>query len=479
MNQPDWKFEHSYQQLPSILFEKAEPQKVQNAHGILFNEQLARSINIDIHSLMSSYGVDTLSGSVLPRGSKPISQAYAGHQFGNFTNLGDGRAILLGEHRVSKDQVVDIQLKGCGRTPYSRSGDGFATLGSLLKEYFFSEAMYALGIPTTRSLAIIGAGELMQRQKLHPRAVMTRVASSHLRIGTFEFASQYGIETLKQLTDYAIQRHFPELVNSDDIYFEFLEKFINQQAYLVAQWMSIGFVHGVMNTDNISISGQTIDYGPCAFIDEYDPKSTFSSIDRLGRYAYGNQPNIMYWNICRFAEALLPLLSPDDPNLVIEKTQHILRKFPDLYMGYWQELFCKKIGFISVTPHAVNLVNDLLKIMHAEQADFTATFRALSAGTLDSSSFKDWELRWEAELAAIGCDIKEARQLMLQVNPVVIPRNHVVASTIDEVEATGNINPFLDLLKVIEMPFSEEHSHHPLALPRPEGTARTVTYCGT
>ena len=213
--------------------------------------------------------------------------------------------------------------------------------------------------------------------------------------------------------------------------------------------------------------------------DEYDPKSTFSSIDQLSRYAYGNQPNIMYWNICRFAEALLPLLSPDDPNLVIEKTQHILRKFPDLYMGYWQELFCKKIGFISVTPHVVNLVNDLLKIMHVERADFTATFRALSAGILDSSSFKDWELRWEAELAAIGRDIKEARSLMLQVNPVVIPRNHVVASTIDEVEASGNINPFLDLLRVMEMPFSEEHSHHPLALPRPEGTARTVTYCGT
>jgi uncharacterized protein YdiU (UPF0061 family) len=479
MNQFDWKFENSYQTLPSILFESVDPQPVKEPQGILFNEQLAHSINIDIASLTTDDGIATLSGNQLPEDAKPISQAYSGHQFGNFTNLGDGRAILLGEHRVSNEKVVDIQLKGCGRTPYSRSGDGFATLGSLLKEYLYGEVMHALGIPTTRSLAIIGAGELVQRQRLHPRAVMTRVASSHLRIGTFEFATQYGVETLKELTDYAIQRHFPDLVNVDNCYFKFLEQFLDQQAYLTAQWMSVGFVHGVMNTDNISMAGETIDYGPCAFIDEYDPKATFSSIDRMGRYAYGNQPKIMYWNICRFAEALLPLLSPSDPNLVIQETESILRKFPDIYAGYWQKLFCKKIGFTSAAPNVVNLVNDLLKIMHAQRADFTATFRQLASGSLNSSPFKEWELSWRSELGVSGRDLMDACQLMLQVNPMVIPRNHVVASIIDEVEISGNINPFLDLLKVLENPFSAEHGHHPLASPRPAGTPRTVTYCGT
>jgi len=483
MDQPGWKFEYSYQKLPSTLFETAHPRKVKSPKGLIFNDQLASSINLDIDSLMSAAGVESLSGNTLPKGAVPISQAYAGHQFGNFTNLGDGRAILLGEHRISDEKIVDVQLKGAGRTPYSRNGDGLATLGAVLKEYIFGEAMHALGIPTTRTLAVVGTGEYVQRQKLQPGAVMTRIASSHIRIGTFEFACRGDISTLKELADYAIKRHYPELINTENPYIEFLKKMVDQQAYLVAQWMGIGFVHGVMNTDNISISGETIDYGPCAFIDEYDLRSTFSSIDRHGRYAYGNQSKIMYWNICRFAESLLPLLHPNDVDLSIKAAQEILRTFPSVYETYWQQVFCKKIGFDSVTANAVKLVNDLLEIMHDQRLDFTTTFRQLTRGTLNHPALQDWVKAWQLELLEsnrdLNHDLTKASQLMQVTNPVVIPRNHVVASVIDDVETSGDLKPLLDLLEIIKNPFSEEFSGHTLAFPRPDGVPQTVTYCGT
>lgn len=479
MNQPGWKFEHSYQSLPTDLFQYAQPRKYSAPKCVLINESLAQSLDLDFNALMSPDEVASLAGNGLPDGSSPIAQAYAGHQFGNFTILGDGRAILLGEHRLSNGKTVDIQLKGSGPTPYSRRGDGLATLGALLKEYIYSEAMHGLGIPTTRSLALIETGDSVHRQQLHPGAVMTRVASSHIRVGTFEFAAQNDISVLKSLADYTIKRHYPELLGIENPYLAFLEQFIDRQAYLVALWMSVGFVHGVMNTDNVSIAGETIDYGPCAFIDEYDLRASFSSIDRQGRYAYGNQPKVLHWNICRFAESLLPLIYPDEPELAIQAAQDVLKKYPARYEAYWQELFCKKIGFSHAEPKAVQLVQDLLQLMAEQGMDFTGTFSQLTSGSLNEPRLNEWLNAWQSELLASHHDLKESHQIMSQANPVVTLRNHVLVSAIDDAEFSGNMAPFLDLLNTIKNPYSEAHRNHTLAAPRPTGMRPTVTYCGT
>lgn len=479
MNPTGFRFQNSYQTLDASLFEYSQPKLFKQPQLLLCNDPLAKSLQIDAAWLKSPQAARILCGNEITEGSTPIHQAYAGHQFGNFAILGDGRATLLGEHLRHDGKRFDIQLKGGGRTPYSRSGDGQATLAALLKEYIYSEAMSALGIPSTRSLALVATGESVQRQQPQPGAVLTRVATSHIRIGTFQYARLQGLETLQQLTDYTIQRHDPELVGTPKVYISFIEKMIERSAQLVASWMSVGFVHGVMNTDNISIAGETMDYGPCAFIDEYNLRSSYSFIDRQGRYAFGNQPHIMHWNLCRFAESLLPLIHPDNPTLAIKDVEALLETFPDRYQMYWQRLFCQKIGFTEPTPQALELINELLHIMSEQQVDFTKTFSDLSSGSLGDDHFSAWKTRWEHELIANHVSIDQAKQLMLTVNPVVVLRNHILMPIIDEVEASGNLSPFLELLQISLNPFSRSHQDHPLAFPRPAGTAPTTTFCGT
>jgi len=474
-----FRFQNSYQTLDNCLFEYSQPKFFKQPHGLMCNASLAQSLQIDLSWLASQQATRILCGNETAEGSTPIHQAYAGHQFGNFAILGDGRATLLGEHQHADGKIYDVQLKGSGRTPYSRSGDGQATLAALLKEYIYSEAMHALSIPSTRSLAIVGTGEWVQRQKPQPGAVLTRIAASHLRIGTFQFAQLQDIQTLKELADYAIQRHDPELIGSPNCYLSFLEKMMDRSAQLVALWMSVGFVHGVMNTDNISIAGETMDYGPCAFIDEYDLRSSYSFIDRQGRYAFGNQPHIMHWNLCRFAESLLPLINPDNPTAAIEDAQALLKTFSDRYQMYWQSLFCQKIGFSEPNTAAIKLVHQLLDIMSAQGADFTKTFSDLTVGALDDHHFSDWQSQWEKDLKDCHQSIDQAKQLMSTVNPVVILRNHVLMPIIDEAEASGNLTPFIELLQVILQPFSRSHHNHALAFPRPAGSAPTTTFCGT
>ena len=479
MHKFGWKFQNSYQELPPILFEEATPKSFKAPKVLLFNELLAYSLGIETDWFNTHDATEFLSGAARPIGSQPIAQAYAGHQFGHFTLLGDGRAILLGEHQVTEDKTVDIQLKGCGPTPYSRRGDGLATLNSMLKEYIFGEAMHALGIPTSRSLGIVETGEWVMRERPYRGAILTRVASSHLRIGTFEFARLHSTDTLMALTDYAIKRHDPDLANDANRYLIFLERVIDRQAFLVAKWMSVGFVHGVMNTDNISIAGETIDYGPCAFIDEYDPRAVFSSIDRQGRYAYGNQPHIMHWNLCRFAETLLPLIHPDNIDESIKQVETVLTTFPHQYETYWQQFFSQKLGFDS-TSHQINaLIHDFLRIMQSEALDFTNTFHQLATGTLTNPSFKQWLNSWELELSRNNQTREIAQQRMQEVNPVITPRNHILESVIYEAGETGKLDSFHDLLAALRNPYSPTNRDHVLHSPKPSSIPRTVTYCGT
>ena len=479
MRTSGWEFQNTYQELPPILFEPTRPKQYRAPKALLLNESLAAKLGIDVGWFNTIDAVDVLSGNRLPEASKPIAQAYAGHQFGNFTILGDGRAILLGEHRTPTNQLVDIQLKGSGPTPYSRRGDGLATLNSMLKEYIFGESMHALGIPTSRCLSIIETGESVFRERPYRGAVLTRVASSHIRIGTFEFAHLHSADTVKALADYAIQRHDPDLINEECRYLQFLERVIDRQARLVAQWMSVGFVHGVMNTDNVSIAGETIDYGPCAFIDEYDPQAVFSSIDRQGRYAYGNQPRIIHWNLCRFAETLLPLINPENINEAIQQAETVLEKFPNLYQMYWQQFFAKKIGFDYVSEETNALVDQFLKIMQSERLDFTSTFDQLSTGTLSAPAFNPWIRNWETELSNKNLTAGMAQRQMRCVNPVITVRNHILESVIDEVGETGQMDSFQDLLVALRQPYSETNRVHGLYPPKPFEIPRTVTYCGT
>ncbi|MCL9797606.1 YdiU family protein, partial [Frankia sp. AgKG'84/4] len=330
-----WNFDNSYARLPKSFFTSLNPTPVRSPKLIILNDSLAASLGLNAEALQSETGVAVLAGNQIPEGASPLAQAYAGHQFGHFNMLGDGRALLLGEQMTPLDERFDIQLKGPGRTPYSRGGDGRATLGPMLREYIISEAMHALGIPTTRSLAVVTTGEPVIRETALPGAILTRVAVSHLRVGTFQYAAKWGtVEELRILADYALKRHFPDIDTDENRYLPLLQEVIKRQAGLIAKWQLVGFIHGVMNTDNMTISGETIDYGPCAFMDEYDPATVFSSIDTGGRYAYGNQPNIGGWNLARFAEALLPLLHADQEQAV-KLAQDAISEFPELYHHNW------------------------------------------------------------------------------------------------------------------------------------------------
>ncbi|ARK21700.1 protein adenylyltransferase SelO [Sporosarcina ureae] len=476
-----WKVECSYCDLPEAFYTEVEPNTVDSPQLVLTNDELAVSLGLDEKQLHSEEAIASFAGNKRLEGIEPIAQAYAGHQFGNFTMLGDGRAMLLGEHLTPEGHRVDIQLKGSGRTPYSRGGDGRAALGPMLREYLISEAMHGLDIPTTRSLAVTVTGEPVLREKALTGAVLTRVASSHLRVGTFQYAAaRQVVEDLRALSDYTINRHFPEAKSESQPYLSLLEHVIQRQASLIAKWQLAGFIHGVMNTDNMAIGGETIDYGPCAFMDSYDPKTVFSSIDVQGRYSYGNQPGIAEWNLTRFAETLVPLLH-EEPAEAVKLAEGKLAEFGRLYVAEWMGGMRSKLGLFNEEEFDETLVNDLLAIMENHQADYTNTFRSLTLGQQEemfgTPEFIDWKDRWMDRLQRQPQDVQEVEALMKQHNPSVIPRNHRVEEALKAAE-TGNMQPFIRLLKVLENPYAYTAEQEEYTTPPSDGSS-FQTYCGT
>jgi uncharacterized protein YdiU (UPF0061 family) len=473
-------FDNSYIKLPDALFAIQHPVSVKQPELCLFNAELAQSLGLDIPAEENLS--ELLSGNSIPPGTTPISQAYAGHQFGHFTNLGDGRAVLLGEH-VAETGRVDIQFKGSGRTPYSRGGDGRASLGPMLREYIVSEAMHHLGVPTTRSLAVVKTGEAVHRQSVESGAILTRVASSHLRIGTFQYAAALDDSgLLATLLDYAIDRHYPHLAGSGNKALGFLEEVGRRQASLVSQWMKIGFIHGVMNTDNTSISGETIDYGPCAFMDEYDPDTVFSSIDVNGRYAYRNQLNIIHWNMARLAEALLPLLHEKQSG-AIEMAGEFLARLEASINGEYLSAMSLKLGIADPKEDDRELIGDLLRWMHTNNLDFTNTFRALSQvrlpadGIYGDEEFKRWHRRWLKRIRANAPE--NVKEIMEKHNPAIIPRNHLVERVITAAEQEHDLSPLHRFLGALKDPFSSVPGREEyLKLPSESERVRQ-TFCGT
>lgn len=477
-----WRFDNSYLQLPEELFAAAQPIAVKGPRVSVLNHRLASELGLSFEGVSADTLARMFTGQELPDGSQPIAQAYAGHQYGNFTMLGDGRAILLGEHGTPAGQRVDIQLKGAGPTRYSRRGDGRAALGPMLREYIISEAMAALGIPTTRSLAVATTGEAVYRASLLRGAVLTRVAASHIRVGTFEYAARLqNPKVLTALADDTIARHYPELVDSPQKYVEFLRAVIARQAKLIAQWQLVGFVHGVMNTDNMAISGETIDYGPCAFMNTYRPDTVFSSIDHQGRYAYGNQPGIAQWNLARFAETLLPLLS-DEQNEAVEIATAALNAYVGEYQENWLTGMRQKLGLTIPEEGDRELVQSLLDWMQTTGADFTNTFRDLSEGTAgsnhsESHEFQAWHLRWLNRLSREELPFEHVRTAMCKVNPAVIPRNHRVEEALAAAEAHDDLSVMHRLLDVLSTPFSPPADSGAYREPAPDDNYRT--FCGT
>lgn len=479
------KLENTYITLPKNLFSFQTPTKVPNPKLVVFNKTLAKELGLNEDFLQSNEGIQFLCGNKVLEDTRPIAQAYAGHQFGHFTMLGDGRAILLGE-LISKDNKrFDIQIKGAGRTPYSRGGDGKAALGPMLREYIISEGMYALGIPTTRSLSVITTGEEIVRESFLEGAVLDRIAKSHIRVGTFQFARNFcDIDVLKSLADYTIERHFDSAKHVENPYLYLLNEVIKNQAFLISKWQLVGFIHGVMNTDNMLVSGETIDYCPCAFMDVYDPNTVFSSIDVNGRYAYGNQPKIGGWNLTRFAEALLPLLDKD-ANKAIEIAEKLLSNYGSLYNKYWEDGMRAKLGIFNYEEEDKKLIYSLLDIMKNYKADYTNTFCNLTLGSLtdnemfQSNDFKKWYKAWQDRLIRQEKSVYEVKHLMEVSNPTVIPRNYRVEEALDEAVTNNNYTLIEKLLNVIKNPYdysniNEEYSK----TPKPTSCAYK-TYCGT
>jgi uncharacterized protein YdiU (UPF0061 family) len=478
-----WRFDNTYTGLPEVYFAPAAPARFRAPRAVLLNHALAADLGLDLRALSPEAAGALFAGQELPAGARPIAQAYAGHQFGNFTRLGDGRAILLGEHRTPAGRLVDVQLKGAGPTRFARRGDGLAALGPMLREYVISEAMAALGIPTTRSLAVVATGEPVFRTTPQPGAVLTRVAASHLRVGTFEYAAALGDEAaLRALADYAIARHDPELADAPGKYLAFLRAVADRQAALVARWMLVGFIHGVMNTDNMAVSGETIDYGPCAFMNAYDPATVFSSIDQAGRYAYGNQPAIAQWNLARFAEALLPLFDADQQRAIALATG-VLNEFPAVYERHWLAGMRQKLGLQTEEPGDRELAQALLDWMRAVRADFTNTFRDLSSGDEPADerhadpAFRDWYARWQERLGRERQSRESAYAAMRAVNPAVIPRNHRVEEALAAAEGHGDLSVLEDLLAVLARPNNPPATTKYRDPPADESGYRT--FCGT
>ncbi|MBU9722981.1 MULTISPECIES: protein adenylyltransferase SelO [Bacillaceae] len=480
-----WNLENSYTTLPDMFHSAQKPVPVRAPKLIKLNESLGEALGLDVNELTNDKGVQIFAGNDIPEGSEPISQAYAGHQFGNFTMLGDGRAVLLGEQITPNGERVDIQLKGSGRTPYSRGGDGRATLGPMLREYIISEAMHGLGIPTTRSLAVVTTGETVMRERVLPGAILTRVASSHIRFGTFEYARRFcSEEDLKALADYTIERHYPQIKSStENHYLVLLQEVIQKYASLLSKWQAVGFIHGVMNTDNMTLSGETIDYGPCAFMDSYDPETVFSSIDREGRYAYGNQPYIGSWNLSRFAETLLPLLHEDEETAV-NMAQKEIATYKEHYFSEWFGQMRAKLGIFDKKEEDEALISDLLQIMKGASADYTNTFRALTQNNLDvldlfeKPEFKSWHERWEQRRREQEESEEDSYELMRKTNPQVIPRNHLVEEALDAAVEKEDFSVLESLLDVLTNPFDFSKEQGKYCSPA-ASNAPYRTYCGT
>lgn len=478
-----WRLQHSYAQLPALFHSAQAPTPVGAPRLIIFNRRLADSLGLEADALAGESGAAIFSGNQLPPGARPLAQAYAGHQYGNFTTLGDGRAILLGEQVEPHGQVFDIQLKGAGRTPYSRRGDGRAALGPMLREYIISEAMHALGIPTTRSLAVVATGEAVYRETPLPGAVLTRVAASHVRVGTFEWAAaRGGSEAVWALTDYTLRRHYPDRVTAENPARALLEAVIARQAQLIARWMLVGFAHGVMNTDNMAVSGETIDYGPCAFLDAFAPMRSFSSIDAHGRYAYGNQPAIAQWNLARFAETLLPLLHADESNAIALATES-LGQFAQQFEAHWLAGMRRKLGLFTAEPDDVALFKALLEWMQATRADYTNTFAdlptVLAPGDMrrEDAVFRAWHKRWLARLVRQPQSPAEAEQLRRAHAPTFIPRNHLVEGAL-AAAVQVDLAPLERLLDVITAPYAHLRGAPEYRQPAADA-ADFRTFCGT
>ena len=475
----NWNFDNSYLKLPEKFYSFVEADMFPQPKIALFNNELAENLSLQFSNTYKHDLALSLSGQKKTVGSKLFSQAYAGHQFGHFTILGDGRALFLGEHINNKNERFDIQLKGSGKTPYSRNGDGKAVIGPMLREYIISEAMFYLGIPTTRSLAVILTGEKVLREKYLPGAILTRVAESHIRFGTFQFASIHKDKSyIRELTNYSINRHYPELSNNKYKVENFLEKIVLKQIKLIVNWMRVGFIHGVMNTDNMSIIGETIDYGPCAFMDEYNPKTVFSSIDKFGRYSYENQPKIAQWNLARFAETILFLIDKDE-KIAIKKAEKILSKFQIIYNYEWLKMMRNKLGLIEENKNDIKLITELLNIMHVFKLDYTNTFLDLKNNKLNKHIFfKEWLEKYKDRKKLEKKDNDILKKIKEKYNPVIIPRNHIVEKYIKDAENNKfeNLKSFLNLIK---NPY--DSSNIPDNLKKPATNEEKVfqTFCGT
>jgi uncharacterized protein YdiU (UPF0061 family) len=479
-----WQFDNTYARLPDALFDSVDPAPVRAPRVSILNHTLAAELGLDLRAVAEQTAAALFAGQALPAGAQPIAQAYAGHQFGSFTMLGDGRAILLGEHRTPAGGLVDIQLKGAGRTRFSRGGDGRAALGPMLREYVISEAMAALAIPTTRSLAVVTTGEPVYRSTALRGAILTRVAASHLRVGTFEYLAARGdVAHLRALADYAIDRHEPDVKSAAQKYLEFFRAVMDRQALLIARWQLVGFIHGVMNTDNMTISGETIDYGPCAFMNAYSPDTVFSSIDHAGRYAYGNQPAIAQWNLARFAETLLPLVDADQERSVAALSE-ALAEFPARFEEYWLAGMRRKLGLRTAEADDRALVQALLDWMKKSHADFTNTFRELSNGEpLTEQRYRDpdflaWHARWQLRLRNENQPDMSAYAAMRSVNPAVIPRNQRVEEALAAAQQHDDLSPLRRLLAVLATPYEARPDTAAYQVP-PVDDGNYRTFCGT
>ena len=480
-----WNFDNSYARLPEAFYVRQNPVPVRAPELVILNVPLAQALGLEPEALQGGEGAAVLAGNRIPAGAEPLAQAYAGHQFGYFTMLGDGRAILLGEQVTPQGARFDIQFKGSGRTPFSRQGDGRAALGPMLREYIVSEALHALGIPTTRSLAVVTTGEPVFRETTLQGAILTRTAASHIRVGTFEFAATRGQpDELRALADYTIRRHFPDLATAENPYLALLEAVMERQASLVACWLLMGFIHGVMNTDNMALGGETIDYGPCAFMDAYDPKTVFSSIDQQGRYAYGQQPPIAQWNLARLAETLLPLMHTDQQE-ALAMASAVVSGFPDLFHRYWLAGMRAKLGLFNQENEDRALVENLLDGMHRRGADFTNTFRALASGARPEDALfrtpelKPWFARWQARLKRQPAAWEDSRPLMNSHNPAVIPRNHKVEEALSAAVERSDYTVMGKLLDVLSHPYQEPPEEGGYHLPAPPSAQPYRTFCGT
>ena len=479
-----WRFDNTYSKLPNIFKEEVRPTPVNKPEIAIINHDLAKKLNLDLSKINSNELAQIFSGNLLPDETKTIAQAYAGHQFGHFTMLGDGRAVLLGEHLVNKNDRFDIQFKGSGKTSFSRRGDGRAALGPMLREYVISEAIHALNIPTTRSLAVVKTGEEIVREELLQGAILTRVASSHIRVGTFQYiAAKQNIKDLKILVDYTIDRHYPEIKSSENKILDLLNLVMDRQCQLVVDWMRVGFIHGVMNTDNMAISGETIDYGPCAFMDQYDPKTVFSSIDQFGRYSFENQPRITKWNLARFAECIVNLINSDEDKAIKIATETI-NNFEKIYENKWLNMMRNKLGLFGEDKNDKKLILDLLDWMKNNKADYTNTFCYLmNTNNVEDEifkveNFKKWQERWHKRLKINNTSEEKYFDLMKSTNPIIIPRNHKVEEALRAANE-NNFELFHNLLKVLKLPYNSNADISEYQKPASKTDEKYQTFCGT